>query len=171
VRSDRALALAAFLLAVTAILLPWWRIAWDDGNVVVREDVSALRPEPPLTTTWAPYLTGILCAVAALGLFVRLAANSHLHEPRSWRRDLGADAGLLLLAAASCLLWSASTPSFWGGRTYSDGGVTVVETAMPGLGWWLCVLAGVLAALAFWQAGKPRPSDQDGSTPPGTTGK
>jgi hypothetical protein len=152
-RPDRTLALLAFLLAVTVLLLPWWRITWDDGTVTSGDDVSAFRPEPPLTTTWAPWLTGLLCAGAALLLFVRVAANSHLHEPASWRRDLGVSAGLLLLAAASCLLWPASTPAFWGGRTYSDGGVTVVESAFPGLGWWLAVVAGLLAAVAFWRAG------------------
>lgn len=169
-RPDRALALAAFLLAVTALLLPWWSLTWDDGTVAVRDDVSAFRPEPPLTTSWAPWLTGALGALGALALFVRLAANSHLHEPASWRRDLGVAAGLLLVAAASCLLWPAATASFWGGRTYTDGGVAVVETARPGLGWWLAVVAGLLAAAAFWRAGKAAPAP-DGPEPPGATGK
>lgn len=153
-RPDRVLAVLAFLLAVTALLLPWWRVTWDDGSVAVRDDVSAFRPEEPLTTGWAPWLTGLLAAGAALVLFVRVAANSHEHEPGRWRRDLGVAAGLLLVAAASCLLWPSAIPSFWGGRTYSDGGVAVTETAMPGLGWWLALVAGILAALAFWRAGR-----------------
>lgn len=164
-RADRVLAVLAFLLAVTALLLPWWRISWDDGTVVNRDDAFALRPEPPLTTTWAPWVTGGLAAVAALVLFVRLAANSHEHEPGKWRRDLGVAAGLLLLAAASCLLWPASPPSFWGGRTYSDGGVSVTETAMPALGWWLALVAGLLAAAAFRRAGKAPSADGPGAGP------
>ena len=160
-RPDRTLAFLAFLLAVTALLLPWWRVTWDDGAVELRDDVRAFRPEEPLTTSWAPWLTGGVAAAAVLLLFLRVAADSHLHEPRVWRRDLGVSAGLLLLAAASCLLWPAAIPSFWGGRTYTDGGVSVVETAMPGLGWWLAIAAGLLAALAFWKAGKIAPSESD----------
>jgi hypothetical protein len=159
-RADRTLAFLAFLLAVTALWLPWWRVSWDDGSVELRQDVAAFRPEEPLTTSWAPWLTGLLCAAAAVLLFVRVAANSHLHEPTSWRRDLGVSAGLLLIAVASCLLWPSATPSFWGGRTYTDGGVSVTETAIPGLGWWVAVVAAALAALAFWQAGKARPTDE-----------
>lgn len=161
-RSDRALALAAFLLAVTALLLPWWRLTVDDGTFVTTLDVRAFRPEPPATTTWAPWLTGGLAAAAALLLFVRLAANSHVHEPASWRRDLAVAAGLLVTAAASCLLWPAAVPSFWGGRTYTDPGtgVTNVETAIPGLGWWLALLAAALVALASWKARRAA----DGST-------
>ena len=170
-RADRVLAFVAFLLAATALLLPWWRITWDDGTVEVREDAFAFRPEDPLTTSWAPHVTGALCVVAVLGLFVRLAANSHVHEPPKWRRDLGLAAGLLLLAAASCIFWPSATPAFWGGRTYSDGGIAVTETAMPGLGWWLAVVAGVLCAGAFWKAGKARPADADMADLGGATQK
>lgn len=177
-RADRVLAVLAFLLTVTALLLPWWRVTWDDGTVETRDDVFAFRPEEPLTTWWAPHLTGAMAGLAALGLFVRLAADSHTHEPRTWRRDLGIQAGTLLLAAASCLLWPAAVRSFWGGRNYEDGGIEVVETAMPGLGWWLAVLAGLLGLVAFWKAGRygadgaatPH-EDAERSTAPGGTQK
>ncbi len=152
---DKRLAVAAFLLALTALWLPWWRVAWDDGATVLRDDVSAFRPEPPLTTEWGPWLTGVLAAGAVLLLFVRLAAGSRTHEPPAWRRDLAVSAGLLAAAALSCLLWPQEVPSFWGGRTYAlqDGtGPATTETAMPGLGWWLALLAAALAGLASWSA-------------------
>lgn len=177
-RADRAFAFLAFLLAVTALLLPWWRVAWESDaaeGAEVRDDVRAFRPEEPLTTSWAPWLTGLLAAAAAGLLFLRVAADSHRHEPATWRRDLGVAAGLLLLACASCLLWPAEVPSFWGGRTYTDGGVSVTETAMPGLGWWVALVAAALAALAFWKAGRIGDGSdgpgEDGSTVPGTTQK
>jgi hypothetical protein len=159
-RADRTLAVLAFLLVATALLLPWWRIAWESGGLEVRDDVRAFRPEEPLTTAWAPWVTGLLAAAAALLLFVRVAADSDRHEPATWRRDLGVAAGLLLLACASCLLWPADIPAFWGGRTYTADDVSVTETAMPGLGWWIALVAAALAALAFWKAGKARPEDE-----------
>ena len=163
---DRTLAFAAFLLAVTALWLPWWRVTWDDGVAAVRDDAFAFRPEPPLTTEWAPWLTGILGAFAALLLFVRLAAGSRTHEPPAWRRDLAVSAALLAGAALSCLLWPQAVPSFWGGRTYAaPDGPSTTETAMPGLGWWLALVAALLAGLASWKA------RADPSTPPDTTPK
>jgi hypothetical protein len=152
---DKGLAVAAFLLALTALWLPWWRVSWDDGATVLRDGVSAFRPEPPLTTSWGPWLTGVLAAAAALLLFVRLAAGSRTQEPASWRRDLAVAAALLGAAALSCLLWPEGVPSFWGGRTYSAGNATgpsTTEAAMPGLGWWLAILAAACAGLAAWTA-------------------
>jgi hypothetical protein len=160
-RPDRALAIAAFLAAVTALWLPWWGVAIDDGTTEGRDDVRAFRPEPPLTTAFGPWLTGLLAAAAVVLLFVRVAGDSHAHEPASWRRDLLVAAGLLAAAALSCLLWPADVPSFWGGRTYDAGGVRNVETALPGLGWWLAWAAALLSAGAWWKARKT----------PGTTAK
>jgi hypothetical protein len=170
-RSDRAFALAAFLLAVTALLLPWWLVTLDDGTVAPeRLAFRAFQPHEPWTTSWGPWLTGLLAAGAALLLFVRLAGNSHVHEPDSWRRDLAVAAALLFAAAASCLLWPDIVPSFWGGRTYHYENVTgpsTTETAMPGLGWWLALLASALAGLASWKSR----AEKDGSTADGTTAK
>lgn len=153
-RADRALALAAFFLLVTALLLPWWRLTVDDGTTASRLEVRAFRPSVPATTEWGPWLTGVLAAATAGLLFVRLAGNSHVHEPASWRRDLAMGAALAFAAAASCLLWPAEVPSFWGGRTYTDPGTGVsnVETATPGLGWWVALLAAALLAMASWRA-------------------
>lgn len=168
-RPDRPLALAAFLLAATALLLPWWLVTLDDGAIAYRYEFRPFRPAEPWTTDWAPWLTGLLAASATLLLFVRLAANSHVHEPASWRRDLAISAGLLVAAVASTPLWPDAVPSFWGGRTYHHENVTgpdTTETAMPGLGWWVALVAAVLAALASWKARQV----PDGSTPDdGTT--
>jgi hypothetical protein len=169
-RPDRVLAFAAFVLAVTALLLPWWRVTLDDGAIAYRFDFRPFQPAEPWTTGWAPWLTGLLAAAAALLLFVRLAANSHEHEPASWRRDLAVAAGLLLAAALSCLLWPEAVPSFWGGRTYHAANTTgpaTTETAMPGLGWWLGLAAAALAGLASWKGRQ----GADGSTGSDATDK
>lgn len=144
--ASRRLALAAFLLAVTSCLLAWWRVTWASGGAAVRDDVRVFRPEEPLTTSWGPWLTGGLVVAALLLLFVRLAGRSERHEPPAWRRDLAVAAGLVGAALLSCLLWPADVPAFWGGRTYMVENVTteVTETAMPGLGWWVALLAAVL---------------------------
>jgi peptidoglycan/LPS O-acetylase OafA/YrhL len=164
------LAALAFVLTVTALLLPWWRYTVDDGTFTTRFDFHAFRPDPPATTTWAPWATGVLAAIAALLLFVRVAGNSHQHEPASWRRDLVVSTALLAVALASCLFWPGPTvPWFWGGRTTTDPGTGVsnIEAAMPGLGWWVAVVALVLAAFASWNARR----QPDGSTAGGTTPK
>ena len=160
VRTGRPLAIAAFLLAVTSALLAWWRVTWASAGGAIRDDVRLFRPEEPLTTSWGPWLTGALVVAAVLLLFVRIAARSERHEPPSWRRDLGVAAGLLGAALASCLLWPAAIPSFWGGRTLAnetitDGANATTETAMPGLGWWLALVAVLLLLAARWQARVP----------------
>lgn len=148
--ASRRLALPAFLLAVTSMLLSWWRVTWSSGGAAVRDDVRLFRPEPPLTTEWAPWLTGGFVVAAAVLLFVRLAARSERHEPHAWRRDLAVAAVLLAGALLSCLLWPADVPSFWGGRTYAVENVTteVTESTMPGLGWWIATVALALLAAA-----------------------
>lgn len=157
----RRLAAVAFLAAITALLLPWWSVTHTTGGLLAREEVAAFRPEPPLTTTWGPWLSGILVGVAALLLFVRIAGRSDLYEPRVWRRDLLAGAFLLGAAAVSALTWPADVPAFWGGRTLhnatiTDGANTTVEVALPGLGWWLVLLAALLLALA-WRLARTAP--------------
>lgn len=156
-QASRRLAIAAFLLAVTSLLLAWWRVSWSTAGTTLRDDVRLFRPEDPLTTTWGPWLTGALVLVAGGLLFVRLAARSDRHEPRSWRRDLGIAAALLAAALASCLLWPADVPAFWGGRTYTADNVTteVTEVAMPGLGWWVALVATGCLALSWWLARPP----------------
>jgi hypothetical protein len=154
--ASRRLAIAAFLLAGTSVLLAWWRVTWASGGSAIRDDVRLFRAEEPLTTAWGPWLTGAFVAAALLILFVRIAARSERYEPPVWRRDLLVAAGLLALALASCLLWPAEVPAFWGGRTYTADNVTteVTETAMPGLGWWVAALATGLAALS-WRVARP----------------
>ena len=159
-RLDRALALAAFFLAATALLSPWWQVTLDDGTFVERFSFRAFQPVEPWTTTWAPWLTGLLAAAAIGLLFLRLAANSHEHEPASWRRDLVVATALLAAAVASCLLWPDTVPSFWGGRTYSSPtGPATTETAMPGLGWWLAGTATILAGLSSWKSRQAQASE------------
>ena len=150
--TSRRVALAAFLLAVTSLWLAWWRVAWS-GSQIIRDDVRLFRPEEPLTTSWGPWLTGALVVGALAILFVRIAAKSDHHEPASWRRDLAVAAALLGAALGSCLLWPSDVPAFWGGRTLTnetitDGANNAVETAMPGLGWWVTVVSVLLLLLA-----------------------
>lgn len=158
-RRSRRLAIVAFLALVTSLLLPWWAVTWDDGQVASRDSVRVFDPEPPLTTSWGPWLTGALVGAAALVLFVRIAARSDVHEPATWRRDLGIAAGVVFAAVASALLWPEGVPSFWGGRTYSVENVTtqVSETTMPMLGWWVALVAALVLAWAFAAAQRTLP--------------
>lgn len=147
--------MVAFLALVTALWLPWWAVAWDtsdESHVATRDSVSLFRPEPPLTTTWGPWLTGFLVVSAAGLLFVRIAARSDVHEPKTWRRDLAFGVGFVAASLVSASLWPASVPAFWGGRIYTAENVTtqVTETALPQLGWWLAGLALVCLGLAHW---------------------
>lgn len=155
-RRSRRLAIVAFLLAATSVLLAWWRVTWSSGGPAIRDDVRLFRPEEPLTTSWGPWLTGALVAATLLLLFVRIAARSEKYEPGVWRRDLLVATVLLVAALASCLLWPAEVPSFWGGRTYTAENVTttVDEMAMPGLGWWVALTTVVLLVLARWQSAR-----------------
>jgi hypothetical protein len=149
---SRRWAIAAFLALVTSVLMPWWGVTWDDGQIPIRESVSLFRAEAPLTTSWGPTLAGVLVAAAVALLFVRIAARSDIHEPVSWRRDLRIALGLAAAAVASALFWPSGVPSFWGGRTYADANATgpaIVETAAPMLGWWVAILAGLCLAVAF----------------------
>lgn len=152
----RRLGLAAFLLAITSLFLPWWGVTHETDVWTGAESVAPFRPEPPLTTPWGPWATGLLVVVAALLLFLRLAGRSDHYEPAVWRRDLRVCAGLVLAACASALLWPADVPSFWGGRTYQVDNVTTVvtEVAAPGLGWWVAAVAGILLLVA-WRVARP----------------
>lgn len=154
---SRQFAITGFLALITSALLPWWGLTWDNGQTPIRDTVSLFRPEPPLTTTWGPWLTGILIAVAVLVLFVRIAARSEKHEPLSWHRDLRIALGTVALAIMSALLWPSGVASFWGGRTYTfenGTGPSITETAAPLLGWWVAIV-GLLALLVAVRLARP----------------
>ena len=56
-------------------------------------------------------------------------------------------------------------PSFWGGfsvrnETITDGPATATGTAMPGLGWWLALLALALLAVARVRAKAAPPTTE-----------
>lgn len=162
---SRPLAIGAFLLAVTSLLLPWWRVTHAAEGLSLRDDVWAFRPESPLTTTWGPWVTGALVVAAALLLFVRIAGRSQRYEPAVWRRDLLVAGVVMAMACASALLWPSEVPSFWGGRTYAVENVTtqVTETTMPVLGWWVALLGAALLVLA-WRGAKPSVEEASVST-------
>lgn len=125
-------------------------------------------PYDPVTTPWGPHLTGGLLAAAAALLAVRLAGRSWWYEPRVWRRDLFVASGLAAAAVASTLLWPQSVPYFWGSRTavHNETAQVFTESGLPGLGWWLAVLAAAALAVAAGLARVP-----DTSTPSHTSDK
>ncbi len=156
---SRVLAVVAFILVVTSLWLPWWRVTYEDsgGRPYDTQDVGVFGGEHLLAHSWARWVTAALAVGATLLLFVRIAGRSWTYEPGIWRRDLGVAALLCGLALASCLLWPSQVPSFWGGRTFAldNATGTFSEFAMPGLGWWVALLAALLAGLARWKAPLP----------------
>lgn len=160
-RRANLLAGLAFLLAVTALLLPWWSLTASLGGAS-GELVPPVRPwggDGEVTHGWAVWLSTGLVALAAVLLFVRLAAASWRHEPAAFRRHVATASGLLLEACALAWLWPLEFP-FWGGRTYTDN-VTSEPTlvaGMPALGWWLAVAAALGCGAAAWLSRGPKAS-------------
>lgn len=148
---DRNLAAAAFLLLVTSLWLPWWVVTYRDdaGRSYDAIKVHLFEDAAPAVFPVATIVTGVVVAATVVLLFVRLAARSWYHEPKSWRRDLLVSAWLTAAALASGLFWPDQVPHFWGGRTFqlADAPGSFTETALPGLGWW-CGLVALLALVA-----------------------
>lgn len=162
-RTDRNLAFAALLLLLTAFWLPFWVVRLDDGAGVTTSSFPVFRPFEPVTTTWAPHLTGAVLVITGLVLFVRLAGRSWYHEPAVWVRSLWAGVGSLVVAAATVMFWPASIPLAIGRRTLRDdeGMVVATETAMPGLAWWLVIAAAVCLGVAAWWSARAIASEAD----------
>lgn len=174
-RTDRNLAFAALLLLLTAFWLPFWVIRLDDGAGVTTSAFRMFQPYDPVTTSWAPHLTGAVLVITGLVLFVRLAGRSWYHEPAVWIGSLWAGMGALIVAAATVMFWPASIPLAIGRRTLRDegGAVVATETAMPGLAWWLVVgAAACLAVAAWWSRQQIRAAEgAETDTQGDTTGK
>lgn len=147
-RSANRLAVAAFLLAATSLLLPWWALQASLGGVT-GELVPAIGlwgPNPEVAEPAMVWLTVGLLAAALLLLFVRVAAASWRHEPAAFRRDLLIAGALLGLACASVWFWPVEFP-FWGTRAYTDNitGDPTNVIGSPAFGWWLAAIAAALA--------------------------
>ena len=163
---DRPLAITAFILGITAVWLPWWRVRYvsTDGTVYEGVSVRLFAPAEPYTTSWGPHATGAGLLLLLLWLFVRTAGASHRYEPRAWRRDLGLLTLLSALLVASAFLWPLDLPHFWGTRDFSDGVERFREDARPVLGWWLQAAAS-LALLGAWRTSRHRVEEPDGAEP------
>lgn len=156
-RHSRGWAIAALLLLLTSVWLPWWLVRFQDafGGTVDEAATSLWRPGQ-FSHAWGPWVSGFLIAVAALVLFVRVAGKSWLHEPREWRRDIGVAA----LATGAALVLAGTWPKtaeaviggFWSNVDFTVNGTkdSFVVATLPGLGWWSAVLAAVCLSAAWW---------------------
>ncbi len=156
---DSSLAPVALFLFITSIWLAWWTVRWEDATGFRYEEVGVrlFGSGHEVAHNQAPIVTGVLVALGTLILFIRVAAKSWHHEPHLWRRDLWAAFGFGAAALVSVLWWPAEVPAFWGGRTYelvNDTSQHFTETALPGLGWWVALLATGLTAAAAVLAGR-----------------
>jgi hypothetical protein len=135
---------AAFFLLATSLLLPWWTATnpLSEGTIA-SETLWSRGPEVVAAWTW---VTLALAAPAVVLLFVRVAAASWRHEPRSWRRDLAVCLGLCAGALASAWRWPRDLP-FWGTLDFTLEGMRFVLVGRPGLGWWLAAIAAALVAV------------------------
>ncbi len=145
----------AFLLIVTAMLLPWWAITNEtSGTNTLLGRVFLFGSNQDLVHPLAKGATAVLLAAAAILLFLRVAAAEWRHDAHRWRRDLRLGSLLVFIALASCVFWPLELP-FWGGRTYALVNGTVVDltiVAQPGLGWWTAGIALGLLGWASWIA-------------------
>lgn len=158
-RRANRFAIAAFLAAVTSLLLPWWGLTASLGDVS-GDLVPAIRlwsADPQVAHPWAVWLSTGLVVAACVLLFVRVAGASWRHEPVSFRRDVALAAIFLVASCAAAWLWPVEFP-FWGMRTYTDNvtGDPSVVTGSPLLGWWMAVVAACLA-VASRAVAKPQP--------------
>ncbi len=149
---DRNLAFAALLLVITTFWLPFWVVRLQDEGGVTTSAFKLFAPFAPVTTSWAPVASGVLLVLVGLALVVRLAARSWYHEPAAWRATLAGSAVASLLSVLLLLAWPNSVPSAWGRRSLQDADGTVIatETTMPGLAWYLALVAAVLLGGAWW---------------------
>lgn len=152
-RRSRDLAVAAMLAVLTAAWLPWWVLEQASGGTTSSRFAVNLFARSEVTT-FMPIVTGIIVVLAALLLFVRIAGRSIIYEPDTWRRDLVVVGGAWGLALLSVIVWPLREFGFWGGRRLGNETVQVVveQTWMPGLGFWLGIIALVLVAVAAWFA-------------------
>lgn len=150
----RSLVAVALMCLVSAFWLPWWVVRYADASGAVYETIAPrlFASAPPYSTTVAPNVTGVLVAVVAIALFVRLAGRSWYHEPAAWLRTLIGGAVALLLCLIGSVFWPAEVPTFWGKHTYelTESGDVFTETALPGLAWWLVLVAIAALAGAWW---------------------
>lgn len=150
---DRLLAGLALVLVLTAFWLPWWVVRLRDTEGTTTSSFGLFHPFQPVTTSWAPHLTGGLLVLVALGLFLLLAGRSWAYEPRVWQKGLLVAAGGAALSLLLLVAWPSSIPEAWGRRTLvseTDGSWVATETANPGSAWWLVFVALVCLVAAWW---------------------
>lgn len=160
-RRSRWWAIAAFLLLLTSVWLPWWLVRYESQGV--RYDASAaglFAPVVPVSNEAGPFATGILVVAILLWLFVRVAGRSWLYEAPAWRRDMAIISGATVLALGSAFAWPDEVPAFWRSHEYALANATgtFTEEALPGLGWWSALVAAVCLAVAWWSS---RPTDEE----------
>ena len=152
-RTANRLAVAAFFLAATALLLPWWTLTAELGGVSgeLAPPVGLWGPDAQLVKTDMVWLTVALLAAALILLFVRVAAASWRHESAAFRRDSAIATLLLAAACASAWFWPVEFP-FWAMRTYTDNvtGDPTLVIGTPGLGWWLAAVAAAFCASGWF---------------------
>ena len=150
-RASRRLSLAAFILLVSSLVLPWWTIDYrgPDGRSYTEDNVYALRPHEAARDVPVA-ASGGLTVAAGLLLMFRRAAQSWHHEPPSWRRDLWVCAAMLGAGTALAVGWPASDVAFWDAQDYEVDGLGYSLVAGPGVGWYLAALAAGLLATAAW---------------------
>jgi len=161
-RRSRTAAAAAFLLLVLTLALAWWTATDTVGGLPTtstygvwpRAGTQGLSIPVPGATFVLPSSVAVALPIIAtlLILFVRVAARSWVHEPRSWRRDLWIALALVAASLALALAWPPV--GTLGTRTYAmpDGGGTLTEQVAPGAGWWTALAALALLAAASWMA-------------------
>ncbi len=159
----RHFAEAAFVAILLSLPFAWWVVthgAEDMGIIHTKHAVNLFENAEPIAKWPQTAVTGALVVGAAILLFFRLAAGSLRFEPSAWRRDIWIAAALLGAALASAWTWPDVILQFWGTHEYGPiagaSGPINVETARPGVGWWLAALGLVLVVASEWESRRLR---------------
>ncbi|MFO1532559.1 MAG: hypothetical protein ABR562_02500 [Thermoplasmatota archaeon] len=153
-RSNVAVGLA-LLAWLTALFLTWWSATNRSPGYEAFTVGFGLWSHPASDVDVHGgfiWLTDVLALLPVPILFVRVAARSIEHEPRSWRRDVGGAACGMVAALASAAPWPVELP-FLGSTHFAAGNGTLEQTITsgPGAGWWLGAVATVVVGWAWWR--------------------
>jgi Zn-dependent protease len=146
------------LLLLTSLWLVWWSATNVSTDSTFTVEFGLWGGAPPDIRTEVNWLTTALVAAPIPLLFLRVAAKSLVHEPRSWRRDVTISLVLVAVGLVSCWAWPIEVP-FWGTYHY-PGDPPQAITGTPGVGWLLALVAALLLLwallLARPESGAPR---------------
>jgi hypothetical protein len=151
---DRRISLGSTIGSITGLAVLIWFLLWQPGYQESFDPGGPSIPilDPSLSTTWIPFLVGVLLASIALEIWKYLKGR--------WTPPLAAVNTALSLAFAIPAIWLLQTDQFFNPAFLSA--ITVVDVPSTGdalstLIVWIIVLVSVIdIAEGWWKAGRSR---------------